>query len=160
MDQSSQTAQYRQFPQQWAEEVHGKHNLDFIDDYHAPDWVGHIDGEDLTNSEYKQMQRQLVEGIPAAEFTFEPVVVEGNMVAGHWVMAGDHTGEFLGVKPTGRTLRVTGTYVVRYGEDGTAKETWGTVDRFGMLQQLGIAPTEFTGRELLRTAVNIVRAGV
>lgn len=150
----------RRFPQRWAEEVHGKHNLDFIDEYHAPDWVGHFDGETLTNAEYKDMQRQLISGFPDAEFVFGPVVVEGKMVAGHWAMTGTHTGDFAGIKPTNETVRVTGTFVTRYDGEGRAVETWENIDQFGMLQQLGIAPEEFTASGLLRTAVNLVKNGL
>lgn len=150
----------RQFPQQWAEEVHEKHNLSFIDEYHAPDWVGHFDGEELTNTEYKEMQQELVTGFPDAEFTFDPVIVEGDTVAGHWVMTGTHTGEFVGLKPTGRTVRVTGTFMTRYDEEGRAVETWENIDQFGMLQQLGIAPEDFTVGDLARTLVNLVKSGL
>jgi predicted ester cyclase len=148
----------RQLPQHWAEEVHEKKNLAFIDEYHAPEWVGHVDGEDLTNAEYKDMQRELVSGFPDAEFAFDPVIVEETMVAGHFVMTGTHTGEFVGLKPTGRTVRVTGTVLTRYDEDGRAVETWENIDQFGMLQQLGIAPEEFTMGGLARTLVNLVKS--
>ncbi|ODR83376.1 hypothetical protein BG842_09665 [Haladaptatus sp. W1] len=154
------TDERRGFPQQWAEEVHEKHNLDFIDEYHAPDWVGHFDGEDLTNTEYKDMQRELISGFPDAEFTFGPVIVEGETVAGHWEMTGTHTGEFAGLKPTGRAVRVTGTFLARYDEDGRAVETWENIDQFGMLQQLGIAPEDFTAGGLLRTVFNLVKSGL
>jgi|AntRauMinimDraft_4_1070384.scaffolds.fasta_scaffold00018_38 predicted ester cyclase len=149
----------RQFPQRWAEEVHGNHNLSFIDEYHAADWTGHFDGKELTNPEYKDMQRELISGFPDAEFTFGPVVVEGDTVAGHWVMEGTHTGEFVGLKPTGRTVRVTGTFLTRYDEDGRAVETWENIDQFGLLQQLGVAPEDFTLGGLTRTLVNLVKSG-
>ena len=149
----------RRFPEEWAKAVHESHDLSFIDDYHAPDWVGHFDGKELTNSEYKDMQRELIDGFPDAEFTFEPVIVEADTVAGHWVMTGTHTGEFVGLKPTDRTVRVTGTFLTRYDEDGRAVETWENIDQFGMLQQLGVAPEEFTLGGLTRTLVNIVKSG-
>jgi len=148
----------RQLPQQWAEEVHGNHNVSFIDEYHASDWVGHFDGKELDNSEYKQMQRELISGFPDAQFSFGPVIVEGDTVAGHWQMTGTHTGEFVGVAPTERTVTVTGTFVTRYDEDGRALETWENIDQFGLLQQLGIAPEEFTLGGLARTLVNLVKS--
>ncbi|KPN29178.1 putative ester cyclase [Halolamina pelagica] len=148
----------RQFPQQWAEEVHGNHNVSFIDEYHASDWVGHFDGKELDNSEYKEMQRELISGFPDAQFSFGPVIVEGDTVAGHWQMTGTHTGEFVGVAPTERTVTVTGTFVTRYDEDGQALETWENIDQFGLLQQLGIAPEEFTLGGLARTLVNLVKS--
>ncbi|MFW5934756.1 MAG: ester cyclase [Halolamina sp.] len=147
----------RQLPQQWAEEVHGTHDVSFIDEYHASDWVGHFDGEELTNTEYKGMQRELIRGFPGAEFSFGPVVVEGDTVAGHWLMTGTHTGEFVGLQPTDRTVRVTGTFVTRY-DDGRALETWENIDQFGMLQQLGIAPEQFTLGGLARTLVKLVKS--
>ncbi|MFC5367200.1 ester cyclase [Salinirubrum litoreum] len=158
-DQTDTVEARRQFPQRWAEEVHGNHNLSFINEYHAPDWVGHFDGKELTNAEYKEMQRELISGFPDAEFTIGPVIVEGEAVAGHWVMTGTHTGEFVGLKPTDRTVRVTGTFLTRYDETGRAVETWENIDQFGMLQQLGIAPEDFTLGGLARTLVNLVKSG-
>ncbi|SEP18886.1 Predicted ester cyclase [Halogranum amylolyticum] len=154
------TEDRRRWPQQWADEVHGKQNLDFIDECHAPNWVGHFDGEDLTNTEYKEMQRQLLGGFPDAEFVFGPVIVEENTVAGHWVMTGTHTGEFAGLEPTGRSVHVTGTFVTHYDENGRAVETWENIDQFSMLQQLGIAPEDFTMGGMLRTLVNLVKSGL
>jgi len=159
-DRTETVEERRQFPERWAEAVHGNHNLAFIDEYHAPDWVGHFDGRELTNAEYKDMQRELINGFPDAEFTFGPVTVEGDTVAGHWVMEGTHTGEFLGLKPTERAVRVTGTFVVRYDEEGRAVETWENIDQFGLLQQLGIAPEKFTVGGLARTLVNLVKSGL
>jgi len=158
-EQTDTIEERRRLPQQWAEEVHGNHNLSFIDEYHASDWVGHFDGKELTNTEYKDMQRELISGFPDAEFTFGPVIVEEDTVAGHWMMTGTHTGEFVGLKPTERTVRVTGTFLTRYDEDGRAVETWENIDQFGMLQQLGIAPEDFTLGGLARTLVNLVKSG-
>jgi hypothetical protein len=73
-------------------------------------------------------------------------------------MTGTHTGEFVGVAPTERTVTVTGTFVTRYDEDGRALETWENIDQFGLLQQLGIAPEEFTLGGLARTLVNLVKS--
>ena len=154
------TEDRRKWPQQWAEEVHGNQNVDFIDDYHAPDWVGHFDGDELTNPEYKAMQRQLLAGFPDAEFDFGPVIVEGNTVAGHWVMTGTHTGEFAGLKPTGRAVCVTGTFVTHYDQDGRAVETWETIDQLSLLRQLGIAPEDFTVGSMLRTLANLVKTSL
>lgn len=157
-EQTDTVEQRRQLPQRWAEEVHEKHNISFIDEYHTPDWTGHFDGTVMTNTEYKDMQRELVRGFPNAEFTFGPVIVEGDTVAGHWEMTGTHTGQFVGLKPTDRTVCVTGTFLTRYDEDGRAVETWENIDQFGMLQQLGVAPEEFTLGGLTRTLVNLVKS--
>jgi len=148
----------RQFPRQWADEVHKKHNLAFVDECHASDWVGHFDGKELTNDEYKDMQRELISGFPDAEFAFGPVIVEEETVAGHWVMTGTNTGEFVGLKPTDRTVRITGSFLTRYDDEGRAVETWENIDQFGMLQQLGVAPEDFTLRGLTRTMVNLVKS--
>lgn len=143
----------------FAEKVHGEHDLDFIDQHFAPDWAGHIDGEEMNREEYKEMQRILVEGFPDVEFTWEPVLVSGQLAAAHWVMTGTHLGRFLGVRPTGRSVRIRGTFIARYGEDGSVEETWQTIDHLTMLRQLGLAPDEFTLGGLARTLVNLVRYG-
>jgi predicted ester cyclase len=150
------TEELRAGPERFAEEVYEEQNLDYIDERFADDWVGHMDGEEMTRAEYREMQADLLEGFPDVEMTFDPVVVEGDTVAGHWEMTGTHTGEFVGLRPTDRPLEVGGTFVNRVDEDGLVVESWQTIDRLGMLQQLGVAPEDFGPRALFKVLLNLL----
>lgn len=65
------------------------------------------------------------------------VIGEGDTVVIHATMHGRHTGEFLGVPPTGRNVALRSIHIVRY-RDGREVETWALQDRLGLMQQLGV----------------------
>ena len=67
------------------------------------------------------------------------VIGEGDTVVIHATMHGRHTGEFLGVPPTGRNVALRSIHIVRY-RDGREVETWALQDRLGLMQQLGVIP--------------------
>ena len=63
-------------------------------------------------------------------------VAEGDLVSTHKVFHGTHTGELLGIPPTGTEVEILVMDVVRVA-GGRIVEHWGIVDRLGLLQQLG-----------------------
>jgi predicted ester cyclase len=67
------------------------------------------------------------------------VIGEGDTVVIHATMHGRHTGDFLGIPPTGREVALRTVHIVRY-EDGREVETWALQDRMGLMQQLGVIP--------------------
>jgi predicted ester cyclase len=67
------------------------------------------------------------------------VIGEGDTVVIHATMHGRHTGEFLGIPPTGREIALRSVHIVRY-RDGREIETWALQDRLGLMQQLGVIP--------------------
>jgi predicted ester cyclase len=56
-----------------------------------------------------------------------------------WTARGTHTGDLMGIPPTGREVTVTGIQVERIA-GGKLVEGYGTFDALGMLQQLGAVP--------------------
>jgi predicted ester cyclase len=68
----------------------------------------------------------------------EQVFVNGDTVAVYYRATGTHSGEFMGIAPTGKRFDVRGADIVRFGNDGLAHEHWGVFDAFGMMQQLGV----------------------
>ena len=57
--------------------------------------------------------------------------------------SGTHLGEWMGIKPTGREVRLKGINIDRV-EGGRIAEHWGEADTIGMLVQMGVDP--FAGR--------------
>ena len=56
-----------------------------------------------------------------------------------WVLTGTHSGEFMGIPPTGKKATVPGTSVLRF--DGSLiAEAWSRWDRLSLLEQLGVKP--------------------
>ncbi|HZU67719.1 MAG TPA: ester cyclase [Ktedonobacteraceae bacterium] len=78
-------------------------------------------------------------GIPDMQVTFESVIAEGDLVAIRWLNQGTHTGELLGIPPTGKSASVRATGIFRV-VDGKVAENHVNFDALGMLQQLGIVP--------------------
>ena len=66
-------------------------------------------------------------------------LAEDDKVMTYKVFTGTHTGDFLGLPPTGRAVRFEVMDIVRIA-DGQIVEHWGLVDQLGLLRQLGAAP--------------------
>lgn len=62
---------------------------------------------------------------------------KGDMVADCIRVTGSHTGNFLGIRPTGRRISWLQNEIFRL-KDGKIIEGWVTRDWLGLLQQLGV----------------------
>jgi predicted ester cyclase len=78
-------------------------------------------------------------GLPDFRATVLHQVAEDDLVITHKAFHGTHTGELMGIPPTGREVEILVMDVVRVA-DGRIVEHWGVVDRLGLLQQLGALP--------------------
>jgi predicted ester cyclase len=127
----------------WREEIWTKHNVNIIDELHAPDFVGHYNGIPGSPFRGREALKQVFTAYLAAfdiRATPEFLVAEGDMVVVHdtnWVK---HTGEFRGIPPTGKEVTVSSTDIYRI-VDGKIAEQWFEADFTGMMQQLGVLPT-------------------
>lgn len=79
------------------------------------------------------------QGFPDIYHTIDDVIVEGNTAAVRFTLRGTHTGEFMGVAPTGRPIEVT-AIAIQHVVDGKIARLVGQFDQLGMLQQLGVIP--------------------
>jgi steroid delta-isomerase-like uncharacterized protein len=70
-------------------------------------------------------------------FVIEDQIAEGGRVCTRWTWKGRHTGDFLGIPPTGRNVGMNGTTIFRCDGDGKIAEGWWQYDRLGLLAQLG-----------------------
>jgi len=61
-------------------------------------------------------------------------------VVKRWTVTCKHTGELMGVPPTGKEIRFTGINIFRI-VDGKIEEQWVESDALGLMQQLGIVPS-------------------
>ena len=78
---------------------------------------------------------------PDIAFEVEDMVVDGEKICIRWTAHVTHTGDYFGIPPTGKSANITGmnTWHMR---DGKAVEGWVNRDDFGLLQQLGIIPSQ------------------
>jgi len=87
----------------------------------------------------KDVLRAMRAGFPDLVFSVQEQVAEGDKVASRFEWTGTHQGAFLGVPPTGRTVRVWGIVIDRL-EEGRIKDTRILMDTLGLLIQLGVIP--------------------
>src|SRR5262249_48204513 len=77
---------------------------------------------------------------PSAQATLEQLIAEGDLVAFRFDLQGTHQGThqgaFAGTAPTGKSVRLTGTDVVRIA-DGKLIELWSSQDTLNWALQLG-----------------------
>jgi predicted ester cyclase len=98
-------------------------------DFPAP--VGGVEGFLIVDGMFRA-------AFPDLQVVVEDVVASGDLVATRGFFTGTHSGEFLGMPPTGRTFRCSYGDIWRL-EDGKGRENWVQMDMLGLMQQLGAA---------------------
>ena len=78
---------------------------------------------------------------PDSHHTIEDLIAEGDKVVTRFTWSATHQGEFEGIAPTGRRIRVQGIWIHRL-EGGRIVEgrDWGLVDWMSLLRQLDALP--------------------
>ena len=89
---------------------------------HGPPGVNHSHEGGATGPEYCMFQGAFSD----VSFKIDDVNVEGDRVTCRFVAKGRQIAEFQGVKPSGRSLSVTGTTTFRV-EGDKVKEGWGVL---------------------------------
>ena len=69
----------------------------------------------------------------------EQLIVEGDMAAARFSVSGKHSGEFMGIPPTGKEMKTTVNNIYRFEGDKIA-EVWSEWDQVGLMRQLGLLP--------------------
>lgn len=77
--------------------------------------------------------------MPDIHLTVHDVIAEGHTVVGRTTVTGTHQGEFMGVAPTGKSVAYTEMLMFRFA-DGRVVETWGVVDVYAQMKQIGVIP--------------------
>lgn len=123
------------------EETVNKGDLTVIEQSFASDFIYHGDPQFNGADGVKNLVRMFRGGFPDINITIEDQMAEGDMVVTRYTGRGTHTGELMGIPATGKTATVTGISIMRV-VDGKCVEEWENMDMLGMMQQLGVIPTE------------------
>jgi predicted ester cyclase len=83
--------------------------------------------------------RQLQAGFPDAEAVIEAMKAEEDTVGIRWTFRGTHEGEWMGISPTGKRVRISATTIDRLA-NGKIAQTWFEYDAEGMMEQLVVVP--------------------
>lgn len=108
----------------------------------ADDFVEHEETPGLapTKDGVLEFFRMYRAAFPDLRMEPEDVLASGDKVVARVRATGTHQGEFLGAPPTGNGIDVQLIDIIRFGDDGLAREHWGIVDTMAMMQQLGMVP--------------------
>jgi steroid delta-isomerase-like uncharacterized protein len=71
--------------------------------------------------------------------TVEDVIADGDKVVTRNTVTGTHQGEYMGLPPTGKSVTYDEIFIFRFA-GGRIAETWGVVDVFSQMRQLGVIP--------------------
>jgi steroid delta-isomerase-like uncharacterized protein len=97
----------------------------------------------MNSAEYKRFLANFYHAFPDAQISVEDQMSDENKVMARWTIRGQHQGEFQGVPPTGRSIKLTGMAIWRI-VNGRAVEEWVEWDAFGLMQQIGAIPASAT----------------
>ncbi len=117
-------------------------DIDGFGEHLAEGFVDHDEtpGFEPDKEGVKQALRMYRTAFPDLRMEAEDVLVSGDKVVARVRVTGTHQGEFAGMPATGRSADVRLIDVIRFGEDGLARERWGLFDALGLMQQLGAIP--------------------
>jgi predicted ester cyclase len=117
-------------------------NMDVIDEYIAPGYIGHDPSEPdaIRGPEgFRAFVQKYLTAFPDGQITVDDQILEGDKVATRWTGRGTQRGEIAGIAPTGKQVTVSGLTISRL-EGDMVMEGWTTWDALGMLIQLGAVP--------------------
>lgn len=77
---------------------------------------------------------------PDMRMTPLDVIASGDKAVARVRLTGTHKGPFMGMPASDKAVDVQLVDIIRFGDDGRAREHWGVVDQLTMLQQLGAIP--------------------
>jgi predicted ester cyclase len=66
------------------------------------------------------------------------IVSEGDLVFARCEVSGTHTGEFMGIPPTNKMIKISHWTVNRFNEEGKITESWNLNDDVSLYKQLGL----------------------
>lgn len=119
-------------------------DLNLADEILTPDFLIHGPGlpADLPRGPQgaKLYATMLRTGFPDVKLAHDFEVEGDDRVVIRWTANATHTGEFIGIPPTGQAATITGIDIFRI-EGGKLAELWQEWDQLGMLRQLGVIPT-------------------
>jgi len=124
--------------QRMIDEVMNQQNLAVVDELFAADYLMHDPAwpmEVKGPEGFKQWAGMMLEPYFSDSYISADLIAEGDKVAAQWTWTGTHTGEFMGIPPTGRHIAITGISIHRFA-DGEFVESWASYDMMGFMQQL------------------------
>ena len=117
-------------------------DIDGFGELVAEDLIEHEEfpGFEPTKEGVKQVFHMYRAAFPDLRMEPQDVLASGDKVVARARATGTNHGEFMGMPATGKSVDVQLIDIIRFGDDGLAREHWGVFDALGMMQQLGAIP--------------------
>jgi predicted ester cyclase len=118
-------------------------DLTAVDRYLDPGFVNHdppMPGLPDGPEGMRQASQMFHNAFPDWRSEVVQLIAEDDLVVEHFVARGTHRGPVMGETPTGREVLLRGINIFRVA-DGSIVERWGRLDQLGLLQQLGLGPS-------------------
>jgi steroid delta-isomerase-like uncharacterized protein len=117
-------------------------NIHVYDDFMASDVIIHQESNPAPLKGTKWLKME--DGMLHAAFhdlsiTAQSMTATGDRVATRLLYSGTHSGEYMGIPGSGQQYAWSGMVIDRF-EDGVIVERWVNMDRFTLLQQVGMIP--------------------
>lgn len=94
----------------------------------------------------KEVFGALLQAYPDLHVSVEDLIAEGDKVVSRNSVTGTHLGEYMGLSPTGKSVRYDEIFIFRL-VNGRIAETWGVVDVLSQMRQLGVIRTHLPAGE-------------
>ena len=120
------------------DEIINAGNIDFADELFAPDFIDHGPMGEMRGIEaFKQLVQMWRSAVPDVSCTVEDWFESGDMAGWNVRVRGTHTGEMMGIPPTGRSFEYVTPNIGRFENDKPA-EHWADQGMFQFLTQIGV----------------------
>ena len=117
-------------------------DLDGVEAVFAPNAVVHNSGapDPLNLEGFRQLAAVFLAAFPGGQHSIDDIIAEGDKVVMRITYRGAHTGDLMGIPPTGKHVAVSAMTIDQIA-NGKIVETWRLFDQMGMMQQIGVIPT-------------------
>ena len=118
------------------------HDVDGFMELLADDFVEHevAPGLEPSRDGVRKLFTMCMEAFPDLRLELQDMLASGDKVVARFRGIGTQDGAFMGMPASGKSIDVEGIEIMRFGDDGLAREHGGLFDALGMMQQLGAIP--------------------
>jgi predicted ester cyclase len=85
----------------------------------------------------KQVWSMLFSVYPDLHVAVDDLIAAGDKIVVRNTVTGTQRGEFMGTAPTGKSVTYNEIFIFRF-VDGRVAETWGVVDVYAQMRQIGV----------------------
>jgi len=110
--------------------------------YWSPDMIHHTRSGSHGFEAVRSIVSNFMRAFPDLTFEIEDLVADGDRVASRMTARGTHTGEYMGVPATGRSVSCSVFGIARLA-NGKLVEHWGVTDELHLIEQIGLVPEEY-----------------